>query len=109
MNKTLFNSSAEVVKFFCKTFEDDYEKIENLLGIEFAYEDGTYRSDYSIDELTEEIEDQELSDTWRDTYRSEIPAFFPTLMVHLFEDGFDRVGNFEICLFEFVQLSDFSA
>jgi len=85
--------------------EDKFQKIEEFLGIEFAFEDGTW---FSWDDVDSVDEDQPIRyDLWKHREETSLPEQYPCLVVYSFTDSFDRLGNYEIYMFEYVYLTDF--
>jgi hypothetical protein len=109
MEKKLIKSETELVDFFVNDLDLDPAKVEEYLGIEFAMESGRYMSDHKsdydvLDEL--ELEDEDPS-KWRVVEEEGLPKSYPCVLVHYFEDTFDRLGNVGFAFFEYVYPSDF--
>ncbi len=102
MNKTLVQSDMEVVELLLDSSGDDFHWVENQLGIEFPFMDGTFQSDDNCDE-TQNVD----TESYRVTDPGMFPESYPCVVVHTFEKSFDRTGQVEISLFEFVYLTDF--
>lgn len=103
MEKVLVNSESE----FMKIFSDwDTQDIEHFLGIEFPYEDGTFQSDYWKGQKINE--DQEVvTSSYRKEEDSLFPEEYPCVVIHWFENTFDRFGNVTFKVMEFVYQKDF--
>lgn len=105
MNKRVVNSDAEYVSFvFDKVSTCSVEQVENLLGVEFATNNGVFLSDLEIDSMTEEDDDLGTVDksNWRKLKGgSYFPEQYPCVLVHWFGQEYDRFGkvSFELCTF----------
>lgn len=110
MNKTLIKSEKDYVNFFVDFVDNDidmsFEAIESLLGIEFAFEDGNFPND-----IFNDIEINEDQDIDTGVYRKRedclFPEHYPCVMVYHIENEWDRFGDVEFRMFEFVYLQDF--
>lgn len=106
MNKTLISSEEEYIRFLVNqdSISDDY--IESLVGIEFAFEDGTFRDDW-----VKGVEINEEQDINHNVYRKHegclFPEHYPCVMVHRIEDDYDCFGKVKFVMFYFVYPSDF--
>lgn len=114
MQKNLVTNEAEYVKLFEKLVElEELEihDVERLLGIEFAYADGTYQSDFKFSEANGIQSDNEDQDVDLKRYRivsdGGFPEQYPCCVVMHIENTFDRYGNVALEFIEFVYLSDF--
>jgi hypothetical protein len=112
MKKLLVTNPQQIVDLIfdaCNSVEDcEYE-----LGIDFAYESdpNVFKADFNFpckDEDPYEGEDVNQN-VWRKREDCILPKTYPVLMVYYIEDGFDRFGDVEIRLYEFVTLEDFKA
>lgn len=111
LTKTLCKNLDEVVKNFVDS-KLSYEEISYLVGIDFAFEDGTYLSDgHHSEEDSEEYKawyEQECDDSkFRVNDEDSLPESYPVLVLHEIEDTFDRTGPVKIRIIEYVYLSDF--
>lgn len=106
MNKTLIKSEKEFIDLFLVKGDLAAWEVENLLNIEFAFMDGTYRNDW-IKGI--EIDDQQDIDEskYRTRENSIIPEFYPCMVVHWIENVDDRFGPVKFRMFDFVYESDF--
>lgn len=109
MKKVLVNNEKEFMEIFHSNDEtlDSIDEIENLLGVEFAYEDGSFRSDWAFQEINEDQE-IDLNNFRKQELWCNFPESYPCLVVHWFENDFDRLGNVKFRVMEFVYPSDFS-
>jgi hypothetical protein len=103
MDKFLVNSEEEYVALF-----SDFElnDAEDFLGVEFAFVDGTYQSDLSIDNDIDESQSVSRA-IYRKTDWSVFPEEYPCLVLLANERGFDRVGDIFFKMLDFVYLKDF--
>lgn len=107
MDKHLVHNEAEYVKLF-----EDFElnDAERLLGVEFAYEDGTYQRDFTFDGTNPDNEDQDVDMTkYRKGPDANFPDEYPCVVVMHVEESFDRMGDVRIEFMEFVYAKDFAA
>lgn len=102
MNKNLVNSELEYMELFYN-FDSDYQKIEKILNIEFAFEDGSFSSDYNTVNENQNIDIYK----YRKNEDSTFPAKYPCVVVHCFETDYDRYGKMEFEFLDFVYLGDF--
>ena len=103
MNKHLVTCEKEYVNLF-KDFE--LEDAEEFLGVEFAYQDGTYQSDMSDSVDINENQDIDFN-TYRKRDDSEFPEEYPCLVLLANERDWDRQGNIAFKMLDFVYLKDF--
>jgi hypothetical protein len=97
MNKKLVFSEVEFFNIF-----KDLEDVEEFLGIEFAYKDGSYE-DGNYDN-----ENQEIDDTvYRKLEYNMFPNSYPCIVIYFHEDYFDRMGDVSTRLLDFVYPADF--
>lgn len=108
MDKTLISSEKDYINFFIEHDIDfSYDEIESLLGIEFAFEDGTFHSDMfngvNVDE------DQDINpDVYRKREDCLFPESYPCIMVHCIDNDHDRFGKVAFRMFDFVYPKDFN-
>jgi hypothetical protein len=103
MNKHLINSEQEYITLF-KGFE--VYDAEDFLGVEFAFVDGKYQSDQSIDYYVDEL--QSVSRTiYRKTDYSVFPEEYPCLVLLANERDSDRFGPTAFKMLDFVYIKDF--
>ena len=102
MNKALINHEYDLVELLLNASGDDFHWVEFQLGIEFPFMDGTFRGDDGCDE-SQDVDTEEF----RITESGSLPKAYPCVVVYTFEKTFDRNSNVEICLFEYVYLTDF--
>lgn len=101
MKKYLVNSEKECVSLF-KSFVD----AEIFLNIEFAFVDGTYQSDIGKNPSIDESQDIDIK-VYRKNKDSIFPEEYPCLVILENEKDFDRQGEFQIQIFDFVYQKDF--
>ncbi len=99
MNKTLVHNEAEYIAIFSKM---DLGAMEQLLGIEYAYEDGYFPGDDRANEMLDASETIYRKVEGWDNF----PESYPCLVLHWIEDTFDRMGDVKIRLVEFVYPHD---
>lgn len=102
MNKTLISNQYDLVALLLDASSDDFHWVETQLGIEFPFVDGTFQGDDGCDE-SQDVD----TDEFRVIEPGLFPESYPCVVVHTFEKTFDRTGKVEICLFEYVYLTDF--
>lgn len=114
MEKKLIKSAQEIIDLL-EPFYSNIQELENDLGIEFAYESNhsVFRSDYSLFGSKRHEEDpyegEEVTfQSWRKHADCILPSSYPVLMVHMFDNTFDRFGTVTIRIFDFVSLEDFN-
>lgn len=98
----LVNSEEEFMAIF-----KDEEDIETLLGIEYAYVDGTFQSDFTFDGTNEDNEDQDVGDVYRKEEYAYFPESYPCLVLFLNYEDYDRNGKVQIRDLEFVYSHEF--
>lgn len=97
--KYLVNSEAEYLAIFSKL---PYNKVEHLLGLDFAFVDGSY-----LDNTDDDTQD--VSKTiWRTTKYSILPESYPCIVHFIYDNDFDRIGSFTCIVLELFYPSDFS-
>lgn len=109
MDKALLSSEKQYVEFIIKEFEKQgVEKIEEFLGCCFAFSDGqfAYNDDGELNLKANDELDVDF-DNYRKNEDNNFPTSYPCLMAYKFENRFDRCGDFEIEIFEFVYPADF--
>lgn len=103
--KHLCNSDSD----FVKLWSDNHcpEEVENILGIEFPFTDGTYLSD--VPDENEDFDFSQMVDrsTFRKTEGSLLPEKYPCVVVRFSIKGYDRMGFVRIEDFEIMYLDDF--
>lgn len=107
MNKTLIKSEKEYRKFAFDILEkSNASHIQEALGVVLDTDCWDYNEkDEPIDENGNVIPD-ETPDSL--ILSEEIKSLnYPIIVVHCFEKEWDRTGDLEICVAEFVSLSDF--
>ncbi len=99
MNKHLVLSEKEYLDLF-----KDWDIIdaENVLGVQFAFKDGSYDEGDGTKEVSRSIY-RNLSD-----YASNFPKHYPCVVILVNDKSWDRVGNLHVQFVEFVYTSDFS-
>lgn len=106
MKKFLVNSESEYIDLFK---EYSLEEVENIIGVEFPFIDGTYVQDLDYND-PESIE-KEKQDVDRSKYRTNedaiVPESYPCVVLLWWEDVSDRLGKESFRLVEFVYQSDF--
>lgn len=127
MEKIFVTDDKEVIAAFYKLCKGEVEDIEEALSIEFPFEDGSYHSDYDFTNLSEDKynelaeKEKQVIDTSGDKFRKcendlgylsdsyiGFPEHYPALLVAVFEKSFDRTGDCETRIAEYVYLSDFN-
>ena len=110
MDKHLVNNEQEFMSLFA---DFDLQEAERFLGIEFAYVDGTFQSDYW--KGIQVNEDQEVD---RNVYRKCsfsmfkdidlcFPQEYPCLVLLANDKDFDRTGELAFIMLEFIYPKDF--
>lgn len=103
MNKFLVHNESEYLKLF-NSFE--LHDKERFLGVEFAFEDGTYPSDSDDDD--DDDDDKEVSEViFRKFGDACFPEHYPCVVLLANERSFDRTGDVCFEMLDFVYLSDF--
>lgn len=114
MNKTLAQSEAEFVAIFTSLLgkrvdyvEWDAQGIEEFIGVEFPFVDGTYLSD--LEKGDEDFDDVLTIDTsqYRKTDMANFPSTYPCLVLWTNELDYDRIGEVRMQMLEFVYPTDF--
>lgn len=105
MDKTLVNNQEEYMNIFHAT-DMSLDEIENILGIEFAFVDGKFRSNWMNDASIDEDQDLDLNN-FKKHEDAVFPESYPCLVVHWIENNFDRFGKVNFRMIEFVYPSDF--
>lgn len=107
MNKTLIKSEQQYRKFAFKILENnDGSHVQEALGVELDTDCYDYNEKGEpIDEKGNVIPDETpdsliLSDEIKNLE-------YPVIAIHSFGKDFDRLGDVEYCLLEFVSLKDF--
>lgn len=89
---------------------DSVEDMEHELGIIFADMNGKYEP--TVFHREDESEDFDYDEVNYSQYKviepGCLPEKYPCLIVHFFEKGFDRFGNVEHRIFEYVYQDDFN-
>lgn len=109
MKKILLTSEKQYVEFVIKEFnKHSAEKVEEFLGCCFAFSDGQfmYNDDGELNLKANDRLDVDF-DNYRKNEDNNFPESYPCLMVYTFEKDYDRCGNYEIEIFEFVYPEDF--
>ena len=110
MNKNLVNSDEEFVALFKPLF-DDYgaEKVEDLIGCKFAFEDGTFQWDenWKFNEDVDETQDVDFSNYRKDEDNG-FPEKYPCVVCWTVESDQIAFGSkVDTEVIVFVYLSDF--
>lgn len=115
MKRTIITSEAALVALLNSEMSKvgiPCENIENYLGIEFAYTDGTFCSilkanaDENSDWPWEEMDiDRTVYQKTEDTI---LPTSYPVLMLYSITKDFDRLGTVRTCQVEFITKEDVS-
>lgn len=107
MNKTLIKSEQAYRKFAFKILDtNNASHVQEALGVQLDTDCYDYNeNDEPIDENGNVIPDETpdslvLSDEIKNLN-------YPVIAVHCFDKDFDRLGDVEYCLLEFVSLKDF--
>lgn len=105
ITKHLCYSPKEVVNIWREAAVED---VENLFGIEFAFSDGSYPSDFDWD--TTDIDDgQDVDrDTFKRTEDCLLPKKYPCIVVRFEMNTHDRFGAVRVDDFDVVYIDDFS-
>lgn len=114
MKRTIFNSEGELVQFLrtqmMSKISFGIEEVENCLGIEFAYVDGTYATDRMNEAEINDDWDWEDMDLNFHVYRRKdscnLPNSYPVLLLYNFDSDYDRMGKMTTCMFDFVTKDD---
>lgn len=108
--KTVVHSDDEVVQRVLNLCDHDADIVERILGIEFAYDDGSFPSDWLVVDVPEELEGTCDTTRWRESPKMDpyLPTQYPALAVHQFYDSWDRTGPVTSRLLVYVYLSDFA-
>jgi hypothetical protein len=113
MKRKVVRSESEVVKLTTKLLRKQgsaVEEIEQTLGVEFPFKDGTYHSemDQQPEDKVVEWESQDVDfDKYRKVKEGFFPKTYPAVMLWCVENDFDRFGPVNFRMFEFVELTDF--
>ncbi len=110
MNKNLVNSDEEFVALFKPIF-DEYgaEKVEELIGCTFAFEDGQFLwNGNKFNENVDETQDCDFSNFRKNEGEDGFPEKYPCVVCWTFEKDQIAFGSqLDIEVIEFVYLSDF--
>lgn len=107
MKKHLVNSEKEYISLFS---EFEINDAENFLNVEFAYEDGTYQSDFTFDGTNPDNEDQDIDMlVYRKLKDAEecFPKEYPCIVLLANEKEYDRIGVNKFQMLEFIYINDF--
>ena len=110
ITKKLCKSSEELVQYLLENESLSYEDIQDLLGIEFALEDGSFRTEATLEQQNDpDWEDQGYSDEGKFKISDPelMPTSYPVVVVSIIDDTFDRMGDVSFRFIEYVYLSDF--
>ena len=112
MHKNLVHSDKEFVEVFTSKITGrsmgfmgqiwEFMDVEELIGIEFAYTDGKYQDNPSVDETL----DVSLK-IWRKKQGARFPKEYPCMVVWANERSFDRTGSTAMQALEYVYKKDF--
>lgn len=87
--------------------DEDINHVEQILGIEFPFADGTYQSEIDFDKTPDFDETQPVDRTkFRRGPDCRMPESYPCCVVRFHEDTYDRMGSIVIDLFEVVYPED---
>ena len=109
MEKKLLRSEKDLIKFFLQEL-GDFNIVENVLDIEFPFEDGTYHSNppKSIQDSDDEYEQWEAQETRTDVFKAsddaQIPEQYPCIVLF---SSVDDGGSYGFNIIEYVYLKDF--
>lgn len=115
MKRKIVHSESEFVQYLvklCNRNRIGVAEMEGIIGVEFAFQDGTYVSDE--DKLPEGTDVSRWSEQpcdftkYRKTKTVKFPKTYPTMLLAWVEDDCDRGGPVGIRLVEFVELAEFS-
>ena len=102
--KIFVTSDQEMIDLWA---DEDVYHVEETLGIEFPFADGTYHSDVNFTETPEFDENQPVDRTkFRRLPDCKLPESYPCCVVRFYENTFDRMGSIKIDLFEIVYPED---
>ena len=104
MKKCLVRNEQEYVELF-KNF--DLTDAEDFLGVEFAFNDGTYHSDFwtSVQPINES--QNVVRTIYRKNDYANFPEDYPCLVLLANDRSFDRNGNVAFQMLDFVYIGDF--
>jgi hypothetical protein len=98
MDKLLVNSEQEYMDLFS---EFDLYEAEKFMGVEFAFEDGTYQDNT-------DDESQNVSKTiYRKRDYNNFPESYPCIVLLANDKDFDRTGTLTLQILEFIYPADF--
>lgn len=102
MDKHLVQCDEEYVALF-KDME--LQDAENMLGVEFAFADGTYDEGDGTKTVSRTMYRKRSYKNAGDL--SNFPKEYPCVVLLTNEKGFDRLGDLHIQVLEFAYISDF--
>lgn len=102
--KIFVNSDQEMLEIWA---DDEISHVEQILGIEFPFVDGTYHSSVNFKETPDFDENQPVDRTkFQRLPDCRMPESYPCCIVRFHEDTFDKMGSIKIDLFEVVYPED---
>lgn len=109
MKKLLLTFEKQYVDFIVENFsKTNIEHIEEFLGCTFAYSDGQFIKDENGDLNTNANESLPIDcNNYRKYEDNNFPESYPCVMLYHFEKTFDRIGDVEFEICEFVYPKDF--
>jgi hypothetical protein len=113
MDKKLINNLSEYREWAWQTYQDweQNENIEKAFGLIPQHEcwDSVYDENgewlHDVDEYGNIIPEDTAQTVQLDDWVNEVK--FPAIFVHTFEQGWDRIGDYEYYVMDYVSLSEF--
>jgi hypothetical protein len=109
ITKKLCNKPEELIQHLLDK-DISYQQIEDLIGVEFALQDGSFLSEMTPEQADDPAwydQDYCEDDRFKITDPELMPTSFPVIVVSIIQDTFDRMGDVSFRFIEYVYPSDF--